>query len=119
MAAFLAKTWFIWWTVAVVVIMRWFRLQRPTTRQWLPFRMTEAPEAKDPKSVVAPLAPPDSSLPVASGLPAPSLDASPYKPAVVICSFISAPFYFCSVFFSAACFFASTVHGGTIPFSRA
>jgi hypothetical protein len=26
MAAFLAKTWFIWWTVAVVVIMRWFQV---------------------------------------------------------------------------------------------
>src|ERR1700722_5808088 len=27
--------------------------------------------------------------------------------------------YFCSAFFSAACFCARTVHGGTIPFSRA
>ena len=27
--------------------------------------------------------------------------------------------YFCPAFFSAACFCACTVHGGTIPFSRA
>jgi hypothetical protein len=26
MTAFLARTWFIWWTVAVLVIMRWFQV---------------------------------------------------------------------------------------------
>lgn len=26
MTAFLARTWFIWWTVAVVIIMRWFQV---------------------------------------------------------------------------------------------
>jgi hypothetical protein len=26
MAAFFAKTWFLWWALAVVIITRWFRV---------------------------------------------------------------------------------------------
>ena len=26
MAAFFAKTWFLWWMVAVVIVMRWFHV---------------------------------------------------------------------------------------------
>jgi hypothetical protein len=31
MAEFFSKTWFLWWAIAVVVIVRWFQVAAPET----------------------------------------------------------------------------------------
>jgi hypothetical protein len=36
MAAFFARTWFIWWTVAVVVIVRWFQVAGASETETIP-----------------------------------------------------------------------------------
>jgi hypothetical protein len=33
LVAFIQKTWFLWWTFAIVVILRWFHVQSAPARQ--------------------------------------------------------------------------------------
>jgi hypothetical protein len=46
MLPFIQKTWFLWWTLAVLFILRWFQLFSPRTDDEATFRAADSAKEK-------------------------------------------------------------------------